>query len=185
MEGHYSKAFDQYNPYPRFSQSQQNPDLTFYGLGETGGLFTDFLTDEQEGDKTQFNNINDQDIKLKIQKQEDERNKAIEVTKKEQAQIQAYNRFTELQTEYGQQFTYQYNSFELRTKNAAQSSRSPKTIEMNCRVLYLPFEGRLDKDSYELFLRNTMPKELLMIGDTTRINTVKEFVQSNFLPIRV
>tara|TARA_B110000285_G_scaffold228057_2_gene290399 strand:- start:504 stop:686 length:183 start_codon:yes stop_codon:yes gene_type:complete len=60
--------------------------LTFYGLNEVGGLFTDYFVDEQEGDsKNQFSNINDQDIKMRIQKQEDERNKAIDLAKKEQA----------------------------------------------------------------------------------------------------
>ena len=49
----------------------------------------------------------------------------------------------------------------------------------------MPFEGRLDKESHELFLRNTIPKELLMIGQTERMNSVKDFVQANGLPIKV
>jgi hypothetical protein len=122
---------------------------------------------------------------MKIQKQEDERNKAMDLAKKEKAQIEAYNRFTELQTEYGQQFTYQHSSFELRTKHAPQTNRSHKTIDMNCQVSYLPFEGRFDKESFELFLRSTVPKELLMIGNAARLQETREFLEANFLPVTI
>jgi len=46
--------------------------------------------------------INNQDLQAKIKQQEEERNKALDTAKKERAQIEAYNRFTELQKEYGQ-----------------------------------------------------------------------------------
>ena len=87
------------------------------------------------------------------------------------AQIEAYNRFKELQNEYGQQFRYEYKSQELRVA---------------CLVCYLPFEGRFDKETFELFLLNTMPKELLMMSSSsTRVQRTRDFCQSNLLPITI
>jgi hypothetical protein len=77
--------------------------LTFYGLDD---LSTIIAEQGLGGDEVPAVVINDLDLKRKIKQQEDERKQAIDTAKKERAQIEAFNRFTELQREYGQQFKY-------------------------------------------------------------------------------
>ena len=115
--------------------------------------------------------INNQDLQAKIKQQEEERNKALDTAKKERAQIEAYNRFTELQKEYGQQFKYQFNNYELK---------------IACRVSYLPFEARFDKETFELFIRTTAPKELLLVGTPlNKIQKAREFLAQNQLQMTI
>ena len=97
LEGLYSKVFDTKSKFPLFSKDDAQPTLTFYGLDDLGGIIAE--QQGQLGEEPVV--INDKDIKMKIKKQEDERNKALDTVKKEKAQIEAFNRFTELQKEYG------------------------------------------------------------------------------------
>jgi hypothetical protein len=90
-------VFDTKSHYPLFSITEDQSKLTFYGLDNLSSI----IAEQGLGDEPTVE-INDQDLKLKIQQQEDERNKALDTAKKERAQIEAFNRFTELQREYGQ-----------------------------------------------------------------------------------
>ena len=62
--------------------------------------------------------------------------------------MEAYNRFKLLQSEYGREFKY---------------SLFNQEIKINCKSCYLPFEARMDKETYELFMLQTLPKDLILI----------------------
>ena len=53
-----------------------------------------------------------------------------------------YNRFKELQKIYKERFKYTFLKMDLKVQ---------------CQICYLPFEGRLDQETFELILQNTMP----------------------------
>ncbi len=39
-------------------------------------------------------------------------------------------------------------------------------VEVKCGVCYIPFEGRMDRVSFELMLMKAHPKELIIINTT-------------------
>ena len=92
--------------------------------------------------------VNDQVPNKKILQQQEEDAKAQEASQKEAAHREAQNRFKKLQQEYGKSFKYQYYSSDLR---------------INSRSCYLPFEGRFDEETFDLFLFHTIPKELMFV----------------------
>ena len=111
------------------------------------------------------------------QKQEEERQKAQEAAKKEAANLEAYradNRFKELQKEYdgknsSKPFVYEFRSHDIGIKS---------------RACYLPFEGRFDAETFDLFLLNTIPKELMFITDNSnKLQRAREFCDKNQLPV--
>ena len=76
------------------------------------------------------------------------------------ANIDTYNRFKDLQKEYGQKFIYKEQT---------------KDINIKCSVAYLPFEGRIDRVTFELFLHKTQPKNLIMVNLDSAIHHVKQY----------
>ena len=161
LEGQYGINFDLHSEFPCFNSEEQPARLTYYGLDE---LSTQFVDQSQQ-------QINDQEIKLKIQREQEERDRAIVNAKKEMAQLEVYNRFKELQKEYGRKFEYQFQSQELR---------------VNCKICCLSFEGRLDNETFGLFLMNTVPDQLLFItSNPKKIGKTKEFCLKNDIDIKV
>lgn len=99
------------------------------------------------------------------------------MAKKEAANLEAYradNRFKELQKEYdgknsSKPFVYEFQSHDIGVKS---------------RACYLPFEGRFDAETFDLFLLNTIPKELMFITDNSnKLQRAREFCDKNQLPV--
>ena len=81
------------------------------------------------------------------------------------------NRLRELQAEYDQDsFQYLLQKAELR---------------VNCQMCYLPFEARIDKMSFELFLQEALPRELLLLGNTRLAKYYQQYCGGKDLPIKV
>jgi hypothetical protein len=74
------------------------------------------------------------------------------------ATIDTYNRFKDLQKEWGQKYFY---------------TEQAKDINIKCSVAYLPFEGRIDRVTFEVFLHKTQPKNLIMVNLDSSINHVR------------
>ena len=58
----------------------------------------------------------------------------------EKAHIESYNRFKELQKQYGKSFSYNVNR---------------EYVYIKCKATYLPLEARMDRVSFELLLFKT------------------------------
>jgi len=81
------------------------------------------------------------------------------------ATIETYNRFKDLQRRYALPFEY---------------SSKPTDVEINCAVSYLPFEGRIDRVTFELLLHKAQPKELIMINSaSSKIKHVQLYCAAN------
>jgi hypothetical protein len=53
-------------------------------------------------------------------------------------------------------------------------------VEINCAVSYLPFEGRIDRVTFELLLHKAQPKELIMINSaSSKIKHVQLYCAAN------
>lgn len=76
-----------------------------------------------------------------------------------------------LQKEYGRDFKYSLFNQELK---------------VNCRARYIPFEARMDQETFELFLLQTLPKDLVLIGkDASKVTQMKEFCKQNDLSVNI
>ena len=71
---------------------------------------------------------------------------------------------------YGQQFQYQTKRVEVTIK---------------CAVSYLPFEARMDRVTFELFLLKTQPQKLLLINGPKKTSHLKDFCSRNNLAIEL
>jgi hypothetical protein len=59
-------------------------------------------------------------------------------------------------------------------------------MRVNCKICCLSFEGRLDQETFELFVMNTMPEYLLMISSNgKKISKTQEFCTKNELTIKL
>ncbi len=52
-------------------------------------------------------------------------------------------------------------------------------------MCYLPFEARIDKMSFELFLQEALPRELLLLGNSRVAKSYQQYCGSKNLPIKV
>ena len=89
----------------------------------------------------------------------------------EAAQVEQYNRFKELQKEYSKSFNYKLYNQELR---------------VHCRSCYLPFEARMDQETFELFLLNSNPKDVVLLGFSNQsLEKTKNFCSQNEIGINL
>jgi hypothetical protein len=131
--------FSQSNVYGGFNSRFTNqPKITYFGLDE---LPKKVLDQNMES----FENIN---VLANLKRDEsDPKQEQLKVM--EAAQVEQFNRFKELQKEYSKSFNYKLYNQELR---------------VNCRACYLPFEARMDQETFELFLLNSNPKDVVLLG---------------------
>ena len=132
------KSFAGGNPYPTFAfygyknqedilGAEKRPRLTLYGEVNEDELFASKTKKLEE--------------KLILDEQEREQIKQAETNViAEKAHIESYNRFKELQKQYGKSFSY---------------SRKRVEVAIKCKASYLPLESRMDRVSFELLLLKT------------------------------
>lgn len=111
------------------------------------------LVKEEEGN----DNLNEEE--------REEMEQAVASKKAETAHLQTYNRFKDLQKEYSQPFDYKSKNMD---------------ISIKCSVSYLPFEGRIDRVTFELLLFQTGVKNLIMINSgSNKVKHVQQYCEMN------
>ena len=59
-------------------------------------------------------------------------------------------------------------------------------ILIECQIAYIPFEGRIDKKSFQIILSETRPKNLIIVNSSPKkVDRIKDFVAENKLKIDV
>ncbi|CAI2385550.1 unnamed protein product [Moneuplotes crassus] len=59
-------------------------------------------------------------------------------------------------------------------------------VSIDCKTAYIPFEGRIDKKSFQIMLSETRPKNLIVVNASQlKVERIKKFVMKNNLNINV
>ena len=57
---------------------------------------------------------------------------------------------------------------------------------IKCKACYLPMEARMDRVSFELLMRKTQPKNLVLVnGSDAKVNQIMKFCESNQVETKV
>jgi hypothetical protein len=97
--------------------------------------------------------------------------KQLPIAAAEEEELPQVNRLHELQAEYD------HGGFKYLLQKA--------DLRINCQMCYLPFEARIDKLSFELFLQEALPRELLLLGSSRTAKYYQQYCASKDLPIKV
>lgn len=61
-----------------------------------------------------------------------------------------------------------------------------ENVVIECQTAYIPFEGRIDKKSFQIMLSETRPKNLIIVNASEKkVDRIKHFVNENLLNIKV
>lgn len=61
-----------------------------------------------------------------------------------------------------------------------------ENVAIDCQTAYIPFEGRIDKKSFQIMLCETRPKNLIIVNASNKkVERIKDFVNENRLKINV
>jgi hypothetical protein len=65
-------------------------------------------------------------------------------------------------------------------------SISSEPIPIECQTAYIPFEGRIDKRSFQIILSETRPKNLIIVNASTKkVARISEFIKKSNIPTAV
>lgn len=63
---------------------------------------------------------------------------------------------------------------------------SEEHVSINCQTAYIPFEGRIDKKSFQIILSETRPKNLIVVNASQlKVERIRKYVNRNKLNINV
>lgn len=61
-----------------------------------------------------------------------------------------------------------------------------ENVTIECKTCYIPFEGRIDKNSFQIILSETRPKNLIIVNASSKkVERIVNYVKENRLNIKV